>query len=103
MKTYNKLVRDKIPEIIQKAGKECNIRVLEDNEYIYYLNKKLEEEFEEYLESQEIMELADVVEVIYAILDARGVGIEEFEKIRKTKRDSRGGFNERLFLIDVSE
>lgn len=103
MKTYNKLVRDKIPQIIRQSGKECRLKVLNDEEFLYYLEKKLEEEFKEYMESKEILELADMVEVIYAILDAKGIDIDDFERSRKAKRENRGGFDERIFLIDVSE
>lgn len=103
MKTYNKLVRDKIPQIIRQSGKECRLKVLNDEEFLYYLEKKLEEEFKEYMESKEILELADMVEVIYAILDAKDIDIDDFERSRKAKRENRGGFDERIFLIDVSE
>lgn len=103
MKTYNKLVRDKIPQIIRQSGKECRLKVLNDEEFLYYLEKKLEEEFKEYMESKEILELADMVEVIYAILDAKDIDIDDFERSRKAKRENKGGFDERIFLIDVSE
>lgn len=102
-KIYNKLVRDNIPEIIKSSGKKCNTRVLDKEEFINSLNKKLEEEFNEYKESCDILELADMLEVIYGILDAQGIAIEEFEKIRKDKKEARGGFKKGIFLIDVTE
>lgn len=101
--TYNKLVRDKIPEIIQKAGKKCTTEVLSDVQYIKMLNTKLLEEVNEYLESGSIEELADIGEVIHAILSFKGVGIEEYQKVRMEKRDKRGGFDDKILLIEVLE
>lgn len=103
MKIYNKLVRDRIPEIIFNSGKECNVVTLNDRDYIIELNKKLIEEVNEYQESQTIEELADIVEVIYAILDYKGVSKEKLEKMRLEKVKKRGEFRKKLFLIDVSE
>ena len=79
MKVYNKLVRDKIPEIIAgDNGKTCVTRIMEDDEYLETLNKKLQEELKEYLESGEVEELADLEEVLRAILDVKKVSYEEF-------------------------
>lgn len=103
MAICNKLVRDKIPEIIENAGKAYEIKTLENKDYIISLNKKLQEELEEYYFENDITELADLVEVVYAIIRYKGLSIEEFEKIRLGKRDKRGGFDKRLFLIGVSE
>ncbi|QOR34725.1 nucleoside triphosphate pyrophosphohydrolase [Clostridium sp. 'deep sea'] len=99
---YNKLIRDKIPQIIKQQGKKCNTKELNDTEYLRYLNLKLNEEINEYYESQNPDELADVVEVIYALLKYQGISIEEFETIRKTKLKTNGGFNKRLLLLEVS-
>lgn len=98
MKVYNKLVRDRIPEIIEKDSKVPITRILNDDEYISELNKKLEEEVKEYLEENKIEELADIVEVIYGILNSKNVSIEEFEKVRKNKVEKRGAFLKRIFL-----
>ena len=104
MKIYNKLVRDKIPEIIvADDGKTCKTRVLEDDEYLKCLNTKLQEELKEYLESGDVEELADLEEVLRAILDAKKVSYEEFERIRNTKVEKRGAFIEKIFLESVSE
>lgn len=103
---YNKLVRDKIPQIIEAQGKTANVRVLSDVEYQVMLNQKLHEEFLEYThanENNQVEELADLVEVVYAILESNGVSIEEFEKLRKEKIEGRGGFKEKLFLVSVEE
>ena len=104
MKIYNKLVRDKIPEIIvADDGKTCKTRVLENDEYLKCLNTKLQEELKEYLESGDVEELADLEEVLRALLDAKKVSYEEFEKIRNTKVEKRGAFKEKIFLESVSE
>ena len=98
MKTFNKLIRDKIPEIIEEAGNDYEVEILNDEDYFKYLNIKLKEELDEYLENNEIMELADLVEIVYAILDYKGISREEFEEMRKEKQEERGGFEKKLFL-----
>ncbi len=100
-KTYNKLVRDKIPEIIKASGKDCNTEILPDNKYIEMLDKKLVEECDEYLESKSLEELADILEVLRAITTARGYSLDELEKIRKDKAETRGGFNDKILLKEV--
>ena len=104
MKTYNKLVRDKIPQIIaDDNGKTCVTRIMEDDEYLEALNTKMKEELKEYLESGEVEELADLEEVLRAILQAKNVSYEEFENIRNEKVAKRGAFNDKIFLISVSD
>ena len=98
MKTYNKLVRDKIPEIIKNNGEEPKTRILNDEEYLFELNKKLQEEMKEYLDSGDIEELADLEEVLLAILDAKNISHEVFEKIRLEKVKKRGAFKKKIFL-----
>lgn len=98
MKEYKKLVRDKIPQIIKSNGEEPVTRILDDEEYLKELNIKLTEEVKEYLEDSNVEELADIVEVIYGILDAKKVTLEEFENIRKSKVEKRGAFKEKIFL-----
>ena len=98
MKIYNKLVRDNIPQIIEKSGKTCKTRVLSDEEYIAALNAKLGEELGEYLQSGEVVELADVVEVALALANAKVVTDEQFEAIRKEKAAKNGAFAQKLFL-----
>ena len=98
MKTFNKLVRDKIPEIIEANNETCKTRILSDEEYLVELNKKIKEELNEYLESGEIEELADLEEVLRAILDAKGCAYDEFESVRKQKVEKRGAFKEKIFL-----
>lgn len=98
MKIYNKLVRDKIPDIMNNNGAIPVIRELDEQEYLLELNKKLQEETLEYLESGNVEELADIEEVLLAILKVKNVTNEEFEEIRKTKVLKRGAFNNRIFL-----
>ena len=99
---YNKAVRDRIPEIIRETGKTPVVRVVEDREeYKKYLDVKLQEELDEYLESGKIEELADLVEVVYGILDMVGVSRDEFERVRGRKNEERGSFTKRLVLGEV--
>ena len=100
-KTYNKLVRDLIPEIIEESGKKCSIEILNDEEYIKSIDAKLDEELAEYHKDQNIEELADLLEVIYAAARARGYSIEELERIRVSKAQERGGFDKRILLKEV--
>ncbi|MGI6594663.1 MAG: phosphoribosyl-ATP pyrophosphohydrolase [Christensenellales bacterium] len=105
MKTikYNKLIRDKIPQIIEASGKKCKTRILDEVEYKEHLKLKLQEELNEYLESDNVEELADLYEVLKSILDLENISLEEFNKIVDSKSDKRGGFKKRLLLIEVSE
>ena len=103
MKTYNKLIRDKIPHIIKSKGESCEVRILGDEEYLEELNKKLLEEVKEYLSSGEIEELADIEEVLMAILDAKKCSFNDFEALRREKVEKRGAFTEKIFLISTQE
>ena len=100
-KIYNKLVRDRIPEIIKGNGQECVTESLSPEEYITALDKKLREEMEEYQRDKSIDELADLLEVVYSVAKARGWSVEELEEVRKTKAEKRGGFEKRIFLKEV--
>lgn len=107
---YDKLIRDKIPEIIEKSGKKCVVEVMDDETYMDKLSAKLKEEFAE-VETElknsndeaAIKELADLQEVILAIVDAIGVDRESFERIRKSKVASNGAFEKKLLLKEVIE
>ena len=101
MKIYNKLVRDKITDIIEADGRIAKYRILDDNEYSQELNKKLQEEVREYIEDNNIEELADIVEVVYGILNSMDVSIEEFEKIRMGKQEKRGAFVKKIYLEEA--
>ena len=101
MKVYNKLVRDKIPEIIEADGKTCKTRILSNEEYIAELETKLNEEVAEYQADKNLEEMADVLEVLQAICIARGYSIEELEALRVKKADERVGFYNKVFLESV--
>jgi predicted house-cleaning noncanonical NTP pyrophosphatase (MazG superfamily) len=98
MKVYNKLVRDHIPEIIEADGKKCVTHILSDDEYIRYLEEKLNEEVAEYQSDKNLEEMADVLEVLQALCVARGFSLDELENIRTEKAAKRGGFSEKIFL-----
>ena len=105
MKTirYQKLVRDKIPEIIEKQGKQAVCSTLSDEEYLARLDQKLSEELEEYQEDKSMEELADLLEVMMAVAKARGSSFEEVDNIRKQKAVQRGGFEKKILLEEVRE
>lgn len=100
---YNKAIRDKIPEIIQKDGYTCNVKILSDEKFLVEIEKKLSEEVTEYQNNKNPEELADILEVIYRIAKLRGISKEELENIRIKKSQERGGFEENLFLIDTTK
>ena len=100
---YNKAVRDKIPEIIQKDGHSCNVETLSDEKFLEQLEKKLSEELAEYQNEKNPEELADILEVIYRVAQLKGVSKEELEKVRIKKSEQRGGFEKNLFLIDTNK
>ena len=100
---YHKLVRDKIPEIIEKDGKSCVCAELSQEDYITMLDQKLNEELAEYQESKSMEELADLLEVIRAVAVARNSSMEEIETIRQVKAANRGGFEKKILLKEVTE
>lgn len=102
--TYNKLVRDKIPENIEKdIGKTCKYRVLDDKEYLVELNKKVIEEANEFIENNSIEELGDLLEVLNAIMKVKGYKMDEVNTIMKEKEEKRGAFNNKIYLEYVDE
>jgi len=101
--TYNKLVRDRIPEIIYATGKTCITEIISEQDYLQMLDAKLDEELAEYHKDQNIEELADLLEVIRAVTVARGYSLEELERVRAEKAAKRGGFEKRILLKEVYE
>lgn len=96
---YNKLVRDRIPELI-KANGECPVtRILERDEYIRCLEKKLDEEVAEYHRDRNVEELADILEVLFALAAVHGASREDLFRVCREKRENRGGFQKGIFLI----
>ena len=96
---FNKLVRDKIPEIIAANGQDAQYRILSDEEYRYFLEAKLDEEVGEYHRDQTIEELADILEVVYALAATVGCSPQQLMDIYQKKHEARGGFENRIFLI----
>lgn len=102
-KVYNKLVRDRIPEIIERAGKRCGCETLPQDQYITMLDAKLDEELAEYQQSKSLEELADLLEVMGAVVRARGYTWDQLTDIRMKKKKERGGFEKRILLKEVYE
>jgi predicted house-cleaning noncanonical NTP pyrophosphatase (MazG superfamily) len=103
MTCYEKAIRDKIPQIIQSSGKNCNVKKLDDSEFLVELEKKLSEELAEYQESKNVEELADILEVIYRISELKGTNPDALDEIRREKAEKRGKFDENLFLVDADK
>lgn len=99
--TYNKLVRDFIPDIIKAQGNIPDIKILSSEDFSKALDKKLFEETQEYLSSGDVEELADIFQVIIAIINERGLTFDQFESIRKEKAREKGEFNNHIFLSCV--
>ena len=102
-KTYHKLIRDRIPEMIAKQGKTCVTRVMDAKEYLEMVDAKLDEELAEYHKDQNLEELADLLEVIFAAAQARGYTAEQLEQVRSRKADQRGAFEKHLLLLEVDD
>ncbi len=100
---YNKLVRDKIPDVICQAGKQPIIDILSQDDLATAIQQKLREEVQEYLESGSIEEIADVLEVLHGIAFHKGISWEEVESVRARKREERGGFEKGIRLLEVKE
>lgn len=98
MKVHNKLVRDRIPEIIEKNGQKCRTRTLAEAEYARELRKKLREEVAEYEKDGGLEELADIMEVVLALSRIEGGNPDELENVRRKKAGERGAFEDRIFL-----
>ena len=103
VKQYHKLVRDKIPEIIESTGKTCETEILADEEYLQMVDAKLDEELAEYHQDQNLEELADLTEVIHAAVIARGYTLEDLERVRAEKYEKRGGFQKKILLKEVRD
>lgn len=98
---YNKLVRDRIPEIIEASGKSCVTEILSDEAYLRLVDAKLDEELAEYHSDQNIEELADLLEVIYAAAMVWGYTLEQLESVRTAKAEKRGAFANKILLKEV--
>ncbi len=101
MTDYNKLVRDKIPEIIKASGDKPITRILDEKEYLTELIKKLKEEVAEFEDKPSLEELADIKEVTIALREAMGIHAGELEDVRRKKADKNGRFKNHIFLERV--
>lgn len=106
-KIFNKLVRDKIPEIIKEKGVNPKTKILNDDEYLIELKKKLQEETDEFFgaktDDEFMIELADVLEVIEYLSLAKNVKWEELINKKEKKKKERGGFEKKIFLEYTEE
>ncbi|HEX7063649.1 MAG TPA: nucleoside triphosphate pyrophosphohydrolase [Bacillales bacterium] len=106
MPKYNKLVRDHIPDLIKITGKNPVVRTLGEEEYAAALRRKLREETREYIKAENnreaVKELADVLEVVHALAELQGITSEELEDVRAKKERERGGFHDRVYLLEVN-
>ena len=103
MEIYNKLIRDKVLDIIEKDGKKAKTRILDDEGYKRELLKKLVEEAQEAVATGEdrkglTKEIGDILEIIDYLIKVFGLDRKEIEKIRRERKKSRGGFDKKLFL-----
>lgn len=102
--TYNKLVRDKIPENIDKKGdRKSKYRILDNKEYLEELNKKVLEEANEFVDDNSTEELGDLFEVLYAIMEVKGYSMQEVESVMANKREEKGAFKNKIYLEYVDE
>ena len=100
---YNKLVRDRIPEIIEGEGKKTNMRIADQEEYFRLLKDKLVEEVDEFLDSDSLQELPDILEVIIALGGIYGLSFKDLSEMAAEKRKARGGFDDKIVLVSVDE
>ena len=100
---YNKLVRDRVPEVIEESGKKPIVHVVHGSELVDKLKDKLKEEVDEFIVDEAIEELADILEVVYALSFQKGVSIERLEQFRRLKAAERGCFEKGVILDEVCE
>ena len=100
---YCKLVRDNIPQIIEKSGKSAIIEMLSDKEFEMFLERKLDEEVKEYHDSKDFEELADILEVIIALAKIKGCSYLDLLKLKSKKAHQKGSFSKKILLISVAE
>jgi predicted house-cleaning noncanonical NTP pyrophosphatase (MazG superfamily) len=98
---YGKLVRDRIPEIIEKNGDKAKTYMANEKEYSEKLEEKLKEEVDEFIKDKNEKELVDILEVVYAIAELKSISKEKLELLRKSKAEERGGFKKRIILEET--
>ena len=100
---YCKLVRDNIPHIIEKSGKHAITETLSDKDYEIFLERKLDEEVNEYHDSKDLEELADILEIIIALAKVKGCNFSDLIDLQTQKAEDKGGFLKKILLISVTE
>lgn len=103
MKKYNKLVRDNIPDIIKADGGKCKTRVAKKDEFEFLLNSKLSEEVHEFFQNPCAEEIADILEVIEALLKLYKIGIDDIKTVKGKKKNEHGGFHQMIVLEKATE
>lgn len=101
MKVYNKLVRDKIPQVIEEDGRKCETSIVQKEQLLPLLEEKLKEEVNEFMEDKNLEELADIMEVVFGLAENLGYSEEDLLKKREEKKEARGGFKDGVFLEKV--
>lgn len=103
MPSYDKLVRDRIPEIIESTGRSCDTRIVFGNEFYGYLDRKLDEEISEFRQERNLEELADIMEVVYGLAECLGHTEQELNLLRSSKKEERGGFSRGIVLTGTKD
>ena len=107
MPVYNKLVRDKILEILESDGLSYNAKVLEAQDFLKEVKVKMVEEAKEFQQAENVQEmveeLADLLELVHTAINALGISYKELEDIRAHKKVKRGGFEQAIYLLDVED
>lgn len=98
-----KLVRDYIPEIIRGTGRKPIFHIAQAQEYKTMLHDKLREEVAEFLDSEESSELADILEVTYALARANNVSAKQLDELRRKKTKQNGGFEKKIILDSIEQ
>lgn len=103
IKKYEKLVRDNIPKIIEGTSQNCSYKILSEDEFLEELKRKLVEEAVEFCNEPSMEEIADIIEVLDAIVVANDYSYDDIHKIKRDKAKERGSFFEKYFLEYVEE
>ena len=101
MPVYNKIVRDKIPDIIKNENRKCNIKILSEKDAVNLLSQKILEEADEFIKEPSKEEMADIFEILHSIIKKYNWNYDEIEKIRINKANKNGSFDKNIFLIDT--
>lgn len=101
--TYKKLVRDRIPQLIEESGRKCTYRVLNDDEYFDALVNKVIEEIEEYRVSRKEEELSDVYEALDCLVKFKEYEPMHLDYLRLIRREARGSYIKKILLEEVDD